>query len=52
MACRARLEQGLYGAALVHGGVCVGGLFEGEREVEHDAGLDPAVEGALEQVGK
>src|SRR4051794_24163251 len=45
-------EQGLDGSSLVHGGITLGGLVEGEGEVEHAAGVDRAGGDAVEVLGQ
>jgi hypothetical protein len=49
---RSWMQQDLGGAALVHGGIRLGDLFEGRGEVEDLAGVDAPVPDALEQVGQ
>src|SRR4051812_15355497 len=45
-------EQDLGGASFVHGPVALGGLVEGQGEVEHDAGVDGAVPDQLDEPGE
>src|SRR4051795_3714229 len=47
-----RTQQRLDGAALVHGLVAFGDLFQGQGEVEDLARVDTAVDDALDEVGK
>src|SRR3954452_14421478 len=49
---RLRGEQGLDGATLVHGAVALGGLVEGEGEVEDLARFDLAAGDEVDQVGQ
>ncbi len=44
------LEQGLDGAAFVHGAVALGDLVEREGEVEHLPGVDLAVADEVDQL--
>jgi predicted dehydrogenase len=45
-------QQRLDGAAFVHGPVALGGLLQGQRQVEDLARVDPAGQHAVDQVGQ
>src|SRR3954470_11544150 len=49
---RSGAEQCLDGAAFVHGAVALGGVVEGEGEVEDLARLDGAVRDELDELGQ
>src|SRR3954451_7554795 len=49
---RSESQQGLDGAALVHGPVSLGGLVEGHGEVEDLAGVDLPVPDEIDELGQ